>query len=155
MKFIPIFALLLSLIPSAALAGGGGFGAEPFMIEKCYEFGKTGSGGYSDPAAGVDGDIIAIPAGTVIEGVKVVIHTLLTGTTVVTVGDDDDADGWVDSGDVTEGTVGVYQGSTSGGYADTVGLGKFYASTGKELKLDITGTLTAGKYCVIAKGFRL
>lgn len=155
MKFISILALVVSLFTSSAFAGGGGFGGEPFMVEKCYEAAKTGSGEFNDPANGIDGDIVKIPARSVIEGVSVVVIDALTGTTVVTVGDDDDADGWVDSGDVTEGTPGAYIGATSSGYADTFMKGKYYGSAGKELKLDITGTLTAGKYCVIAKGYRL
>ncbi len=152
---LAVLATLFS-ITNAAHAGGGGFGGEKFLIEKCYEGGASGPGTFSSPASGAaDGDIAAIPAGTVITGVHVIVISALVGTTVVTVGDDDDADGWVDSGDVTEGTPGVYQGSTSGGYADTVGLGKYYASAGKELKLDITTALSGGKYCVVAQGFRL
>jgi hypothetical protein len=126
------------------------FKNEKFIAIKYYSFGATGTGNSSnDPAAPVDGDILAILANAVVEGVEVVITSSVTGT--ITVGDDDDADGFATSTEVVEGTVGAYAGN--GAYLAS-NARKYYGAAGKEVKLDQT-TITAGAFSVVVKGYRL
>ena len=99
---------------------------------------------YEDDGANTVADI---PAATLVpsDGVQLVITTLFAGTSpTVDVGDGDGADDWVDNGDVTETTAGVYKGTTGNG-AVNVEHGKYYSSAG-QLKITIGGTtLTAGE----------
>ena len=109
-----------------------------------------------------------IPAGCLIERVYVIIDTLLTGTTDLDVGDDDDADGFVDGSlSVTVGTVGMYgwNAKTAGAYlrVQTAGAtdaadiyvvpnAKYYSAAGKEVKLDVTTANTAGAFRIVIEG---
>lgn len=143
-----------------------------------YFYGPSGKGSASGLDAGnakaiATGDIMAIPAGTVIENVYVVIDTAVTGTTYLTVGDDDGAAGFVPMGSLTLGSAGVYgysakekalfsatylatstTGSSSGTYY-VVPTAKYYSAAGKEVKLAATTTNTAGAFRVVVEGFRL
>ncbi len=129
------------------------------------------SGEHADsPKPFADGDLYAIEAGTVIEKVYVIIDTAITGTTNLDVGDDDDADGFVDgSASVTLGTAGMYgwdaknagaylriqtAGATDAADVYVVPNAKHYSVSTKELKLDVTGTNTAGAARVIIEGFK-
>jgi hypothetical protein len=126
------------------------FRHEEILAVKHYEFGASGSGNSSsDPASPVDGDIYAIPAGAVIYGCDVIVKSAVTGT--ITVGDDDDADGYATSTEITEGTAGVYPGN--GAYI-TSSAKKYYAAAGKEVKLDQT-TISAGSFAVVVRGYRI
>lgn len=145
-----------------------GFAAEKFLAKKYYGFGGTGSGeSFSNPAAPIDADVFAIPAGTLIEKVYVVIHTAITGTTVLEVGDDDDPNGFVVDLAGSLGTPGLYgwDAKTAGAYLriETAGAtdaadiyvvpsAKFYAAAGKEVKMNVTTTNTAGKWSVWVEG---
>lgn len=164
----------LILIAAALIAGSAqaqvGFPGEPFQKIKYYAFGGTGSGeSASNPASPVDGDVFAIPAGTLISRAYVIVDTAITGTTNLDVGDDDDADGFVDgSVSVTLGTPGMYgwNAKVAGAYlrVETAGAtdaadiyvvpnAKFYAAAGKEVKLDVTTTNTAGAWRVVVEGY--
>ena len=68
------------------------------------------SGEHADsPKPFLDGDLYSIEANTVIEKCYLIIDTPITGTTNLDVGDDDDADGYIDSSlSVTLGTAGMY-----------------------------------------------
>lgn len=133
-----------------------------------FAHGGTGSGNGSSAENALpleDGDLWAIPAGTVIENVYVVITTAITGVTNLDVGDDDDADGFVDgSASVTLGTAGMYSydAKSAGAYLriETAGAtdaadiyvvpnGKYYSAAGKEVKLDTTTASTAGAGYVV------
>ncbi len=132
--------------------------------------GGTGQS-YNSPLPIADGNLWAIPAGTLIEKVYVVVDTLLTGTTDLDVGDDDDADGFVDGSlSVTVGTVGLYgydaklagaylrvqtAGATDAADIYVVPSAKYYSAAGKTLKLDATTTNTAGACRVIVEFIRL
>jgi uncharacterized protein YdeI (BOF family) len=172
MKTVVMFAMAL-LMATPVLAAGGGFQKEKFTKVVYLAYGGTGDG--SNPAApkslNADSDLWAIPANTVIEKVYVVIDTAIAGTTNMDIGDDDDADGFVDSsGSVTLGTEGMYgwNAKTAGAYlrvetaggTDALDLyvvpnAKYYAATGKEVKLDISGTNSAGKVRVVIEGYYL
>lgn len=117
-----------------------------------------------------DQDLMAIEAGTVIDKVYTIITTLITGTTNFDVGDDDDADGFVDGSlSMTLGTVGMYgwdaklagaymriqtAGATDAADIYVVPSAKYYAAAGKEIKLDITTANTAGAVQVIVEGYK-
>lgn len=150
------------------------FKKEAFRQEFYFKHGGSGdnSGISSDNAKTmVDGDIMAIPAGMLIEKCYVIIDTLITGTTNLDVGDDDAANGFVDgSVSVTLGTVGMYgwNAKVAGAYlrVETAGAtdaadiyvvpnAKYYSAAGKELKLDVTTASTAGAFRVVVEGYLL
>ena len=149
-----IFGLILGLllaVPAIAQTGGGR--REAFMQIRYFAHGGTGKGlSAADPLPIVDASCFyTLPAGSVVNKASAVITTLLGGTTVVTVGDADDPDGYIDANDVTEGTVGFYPGT--GALIDTeVGI---YYSAAKCLQLDITTTSTSGAFAVEVSGYRL
>lgn len=130
------------------------FRYENILKVKHYAAGATGSGNSSsDPAGFTAGDIMAILEGTVIEGVDVIIKTAVTGSSPqINVGDDDSANGFVADANVTEGTPAVYSGA--GSYVST-GAKKYYSAAGKEVKLALGGTVSAGAFAVVVKGYRI
>lgn len=168
-----LIALFLGMLIAAPAFADGGFEKEKFTKVVYLAYGGTGTG--ANPASplslNADADLWAIPANTVIEKVYVVIDTAITGTTNFDVGDDDDADGFIDGSlSVTLGTAGMYgwdvksagaylriqtAGATDATDIYVVPNAKFYSATGKEVKLDITGTNTAGKARVIIEGYYL
>ena len=170
MKILALLAGIMALMAAApAMAGDLGFPGEKFQFIKYYSCGATGSGkSSSNPAAMVDGDVVAIPAGTNIDQVYTVIDTAVTGTTDYDVGDDDDADGYIDGSlSLTLGTPGLYgwdaklagaylriqtAGATDPADIYVVPRSKFYSATGKEVKLDVTGTCTAGAFRIVVEG---
>jgi len=144
------------------------------LNEVQYLFGAANQGDGSGKSYGnakglLDGDLWAIPAGTIIDKCFVIIDVLITGTTNFDVGDDDDADGFIDgSVSVTLGTVGMYghNAKVAGAYlrVETAGAtdaadiyvvpsSKYYAAAGKEVKLDVTTANTAGKARVFIQGW--
>jgi len=131
-----------------------GFKSESFKHVVYFSAGATGSGGSaSDPAPISAKDCLAIPAGTVIDGVDVIVTTAVTGSSPqLNVGDDDDADGYVADANVTEGTPAHYVGA--GAYV-TGGIKKYYSATGKEVKFALGGTASAGAFMVVISGYRL
>lgn len=128
-----------------------------------FAHGGTGSGNGADAANALpiaSGDLWAIPAGTVVENVYVVITSAISGSTALNVGDDDDADGYVPTASVTLGTAGMYGNDPdeSGAYGVDSGGGrshKYYAAAGKEVKLAVTGASTAGAGYVVIDYSRL
>lgn len=118
-----------------------------------------------------DEDLWRIPANTIIEKVYVLIDTVITGTTDLDIGDDDDADGFVDGSlSLTLGTVGMYgwdaklagaylrvqtAGATDAGDIYVVPNAKYYSAAGKEVKLDITTANTAGEMRVVIEGYHV
>lgn len=175
-KIMTVFAVLglgimvTPFIERQAQAGATGFAGEPFTEVRYYAFGGTGSGkSASNPASVTDQDVFAIPAGTVVSNVFVIVDTAITGTTNLDVGDDDDPDGWVDGSlSITLATPGMYgwdaklggaykriqtAGATDAGDIYVVPNAKFYAAAGKEIKLDITTANTAGAFRIVVQGF--
>lgn len=131
--------------------------------------GGTGNGLTAEsPLPILTGDLMAILPGMVLEKVCAVVDVAITGSTNIDVGDDDDADGYVDSSlSVTLGTPGMYghNAKVAGAYlrVETAGATdaadiyvvpnqKYYAAAGKELKIAVTGTSTAGKLRVVVEG---
>ncbi len=160
MKLFTLLALVLAVftasIPTQSLAAGGGARAQEFIKVKYFCPGGSGSGGSaSDCAASTDHtSILDVAAGWVVCPAAVVVTTLVSGSSPeILVGDADNDDGFVDSGDVTEGTAGYYPSNTSSGYVDS-GTCKAYTSA-KTIYLETTGTLSAGAFAVVLKGFRI
>lgn len=128
------------------------FKKEAFQKVVYFAHGGAGSGeSAADPKPLADGDLYAIPAGCVVDRVSVVVTTAITGTTQLDIGDDDDPNGFVAAATLTAnactGNNGAYL------YNSGAELAKYYASTGKEVKLDATGTSTAGAGFVIISGY--
>lgn len=138
-----------------------------------FEHGATGSGeSESNPLPiATNATLWDIPAGTVIDKVYTVITTAVGGTTDYDVGDDDNADGFIDgSASLTIGTPGMYgwdakvagaylrvetAGATDAGDIYVVPNAKYYAAAGKEVKIAVTGSSNAGKFAVIVEGYHL
>lgn len=176
MKFLKVLMIAAGLM-LALIAGADHAEAQAVKtaFQKQVHFGVTGCAAgnqgtsYAAPKCFGDVDVWAIPAGVVIEKVYVIIDTLITGTTDVDIGDDDDPDGFVDGSlSVTVGTVGMYgwnvktagaylrvqtAGATDAGDIYVVPNAKYYSATGKEVKMDATGAATAGQMRVIVEGY--
>lgn len=135
------------------------------------KYGGTGTGQNPDsPLPFADEDLWAIPANTVIENVYLLLDAAITGTTVLEVGDDDSASGYITDIAADFANVGMYGWSAktyagSYKYIQTAGAtdaadvyrvpnAKYYAAAGKEIKLNITTANTAGKARVVIEGYR-
>lgn len=153
--------------------------AAPFAGEKFQKviyFSATGTGSgesASNPLAmsADNANLWDIPAGTLIERCYLVVTGAITGTTNFDIGDDDDADGFIDSSlSVTLGTPGMYgwdaknagaylriqtAGATDAADIYVVPNAKYYSAAGKELKMDLTTAATAGALYVVVEGMYL
>jgi len=97
--------------------------------------------------------VIDVPADTFVSKVVLVITTAFAGgSPSIDVGDSDNTDGWIDTGDVTEGTVGAYVGdeTTTAAYC----LGKYYDDADTIDVVVATG-LTSGAGYVLAEFVRM
>lgn len=95
--------------------------------------------------------VIDVPAGTFIPPHMVVLQIVTGfsgGTPSIDIGDQDDADGWIDTVDITEGTPGTYSGSeaTTGAYDQQ---GRVYLAENK-ITATLSASLTTGKGYVMA-----
>lgn len=149
-----------------------GFAGEKFTKTFYLEYNGKGEQTGLDAAnakAFVDTDLMPIEAGMVIEKVYLIIDTAITGTTVLEVGDDDDADGFVKDQAANFATPGMYgwdakgagaylriqtAGATDAGDIYVVPNAKYYSAAGKEVKLNITTANTAGKARVVVEGMK-
>ncbi len=173
--FVALIALILSTVTMQAANAGGPFQGEAFQKEFYFCGTTLGTGKHTgaDPSNCMpfaDQNIWAIPAGTIISKVSVLITTLISGTTDIDIGDDDSSNGYVDgSVSLTLGTAGLYSnnakvagsylrvqtaGATDATDIYVVPTSKYYPAAGKSLTMDITTANTAGKMVVIVEGFR-
>ena len=167
-KILGLMLFIASLFASSSAFAQ--FAGEPFKVIKYLAYGGSGSGdSASNPMAFVSQDLWVIPAKTLITKVYTIVDTAITGTTNLDVGDDDDADGYVDGSlSVTLGTPGLYgwNAKVAGAYlrVQTAGAtdpadiyvvpnAKYYSAAGKEVKLDVTTANTAGAARVVIEGF--
>lgn len=171
-----IVAALMTLAPKSTHAAVGIQGEKFQKI--FYFYGPNGKGSASGLDAGnakaiSDTDLMSIPAGTVIENVYVIVDSAITGTTIMSIGDDDAAAGFVPASAITLGNAGIYgysakskalggatylATSTAGTSANelyVVPNAKYYSAAGKEVKLETTTTNTAGQFRVVVEGYRL
>jgi len=159
---------------SKAHASSSGWKGQKF-VKQFFFYGAAGKGSRTGLDAGnamsiADGDIWAIPAGTVIEKVYMIVTAAITGTTVLTVGDDDGATSFIPAAAITLGTPGLYgwDAKNAGAYlrVETAGASdaadiyvvpqaKYYSAAGKEVKLDNTTTNTGGAFSVVIEGMYL
>lgn len=106
-----------------------------------------------------DGDLWDVPAGSVIEDMYVIVDEAVSGISLFELGDDDDANDFISSAtNPLSGTGLHYDTMTSrGAYLKLVGENfrkyKYYPASGKELKLNVTGTATTGKVRLVVKGY--
>lgn len=164
--------LMVTMLAVPAMAQSGGFEKEKF--QKIFFLAHGGSAANSglnpaSPKPFVDGDLWNIPANVVIEKVYAIVDTAITGTTDFDIGDDDNADGYLDGSlSLTIGTPGMYgwdvknagdylriqtAGATDAADIYVVPNAKFYSATGKELKLDATGASTSGRARIVVEGY--
>lgn len=167
--------LILSLLVTSLFAGGQAYASE--VGNKAFEKviyvdaaitstkSAVNTGNNLASAKGFfDGDLWSIPAGAVIENVYVIVDTAVSGITLFELGDDDDANDVIASSStpfvVGSATSGLMYWDTlyKGAYlksANPAGVptAKFYSAAGKELKLNVTGTATAGKIRIVVKGY--
>jgi hypothetical protein len=130
-----------------------GFKKEQFTQEFFLAHDGQGHGQSADaPLPLVDADLMALPAGAIVEKCFVIVDEAIAGTSALEVGDDDDADGFVTNASVTLGTPGMYGYASAAAYLAS-GAAKYYAAAGKELKLNVTGVSSAGKARVIVQGY--
>lgn len=161
-----MFAIAALLIAQPVFAEQ--FAKQKFQKVVHYAHGGAGSGlSASNPKPLVDGDVMDLEAGMVVEKVYVIIDTAVAGVTAAQLGDDDDADGFVPNAALTLGTPGLYGYSAvdAGAYLVKTGSGgtdnynapaaKYYAAAGKEVKLDVTGASSAGKLRVVVEGYKV
>lgn len=158
-----LFTTLFTMPHAQAVSGFQGDVAfkQVVFYKGAAGFGSKAGSSYGNAKAIVDGDILAIEPGMIITKVYVIVDTAITGTSALNVGDDDDNDGFVPTASVTLGTPGMYAWSSenAGAYLK-VGTGnapnaKYYAAAGKEVKLDVTGTNTAGAFRVVIEGYKV
>lgn len=151
---------------------GIGFAGERFQKIFYFAYGGSGDGSSAQAPLSMAADnatVWNIPAGTLIDKCYVIIDTAITGTTNFDIGDDDDADGYVDSSlSIADlGVTGLYgydaklagaylrvqtAGATDAADIYVVPSAKFYSATGKELKMDLTTAATAGTLRVVVEG---
>ena len=75
------------------------------------------------------------------------VDEALTGITAMTVGDDDTADGWIESGVITPGTAGDFVWDYDSDFCKT---GKYY-STADTIDITFSGIATAGSGKIFAE----
>jgi len=177
MKYFLLFLAFVFAMPSQAAISttAKSYPCNQKFLHVVYLDGAAGKGALTGENAAnalpfVDGDLWAIPANTLIQDVYWSVDTVITGTTVLEVGDDDDADGFIKDAAAGFGTTGlkVHNAAVAGAYlfVETAGAtdpadvyrvpaSKFYAAAGKEVKLNITTTNTAGKARVFIEGVRI
>lgn len=174
-QFLTILMAVFALTMLAAPKAEAQFKNEKFVkqvhfaVTACAASNKGGS--YAAPKCFGDVDVWAIPAGTVIEKVYVIVDTAVTGMTAVTIGDDDAATGFVLNASITLGTPGMYSWDVKGSGAylriSTPGAtdpadpyvvpnAKYYAAAGKEVKMDATNAATgASRMRVVIEGYKV
>lgn len=167
--FLAVAGLFAAPVAYAEVIGGKKFEKVVYISAAADTTTKNAAGSgrdYNSPKGFFDGDLFAIPANVVVEQVYVVVDTAVAGITAFNIGDDDDADGFVASASPLGapddlGVTGLhywnvdYKGDyLKGGTIVTNSLlAKFYSATGKEVKLDVTGTASAGKMRVFIQGY--
>lgn len=122
---------------------------------------------YASPKPMSDGDLLNIPANVILTNVFVVVDQAGSSLTAFNIGDDDDSDGYIASASPNA-SAGQGLESTGLKYWDIAYKGvylkdstvvanheaaKLYTATGKELKLDVTGTSTNYKIRVFVEGY--
>jgi hypothetical protein len=173
MKFlIGIFLVLFAFTSApaqAAVLGGTKFTKTIFLSGSVLTTSKSAANSgrdYSSPKGFFDGDLMDIPANVVITNVYQIVDVACSGISAFNLGDDDSSTGFVASPTALTSLalVGMhywavdYKGAyLKGGdlVANTVGWNsKYYSATGKELKMDITGTANAAcRVRVIVDGY--
>jgi hypothetical protein len=168
-KILAILTLLM--LPTVALAAP--VGKAPFeqvvyvsaAANTVTESNANDGRDYTTPKGFYDADLWAIPAGAVIEDILIIVDEAVVGPTGVVIGDDDDADGYITTSSTwgstglkhnALGLQGAYLRSTAGDLAGaTVKASKYYSASGKEIKMDVNGTASAGKLRVLIRGYML
>lgn len=188
MKKFNLFLVALTAILFSALTvplplASASVGVQGERFTKIYYFyGPSGKGSATGLDAGnakaiTTGNVMLIPANTVIENVYVVVDTAITGTGNLSVGDTDLLDGYVGTNAITKSSTGMYgfdslskananstatsnylavsTNSAALGKSTVTNPGKLYTAGTKYITLAASGTNTAGAMRVVVQGFRL
>ena len=172
-KFLSLVALVAALAyatpAQADVIGGASWSKVVYLTSTNLSPtpSATNSGrDYGSPKPLTDGDLLDIPANVVITNVYVIVDAVGASLTAFNLGDDDDSDGFVASSSPNNAVSGLealgmkywniaYKGvylKDSTVVANHVAA-KYYSATGKELKLDVTGTSTGYKMRVFVHGY--
>lgn len=170
MKTVMILLAMLGTLGASPSYAGNAWVKEKFSKVLFLEAGGKGAeSGLSASNAKdfEDTDLMAIDAGMVIEKVYAIIDSAVVGLSLFEVGDDDDSDGFIVHHAVTLGSAGMYGWASgpSGAYLELQGVigadvyvapqAKLYSASGKEVKLNVTGTASAGKARVVVEGYKV
>lgn len=176
MNFLYVFLVSLAVIFTPTFSHAQYVG-EPFVKTVYVKFGgastNSGTSYQAAKSCAADGDLWAIPAGTIITKQYVLMDTAVTGSSALDVGDDDDPNGFFDGGvSGLEGATfaagmygwnaklaGAYLRVETAGGTDALDIyvvpnAKYYPVAGKEVKLDITTACTAGRFRVVTEGYK-
>ena len=164
-KFLSLILMtaMLAVMPSIAKAAPIGKTAFEKVIYINAAMTSTQSSAnsgvdYTSAKGFYDGTLWVIPADTVIEDMYVIVDTIASGITLFELGDDSDANDFIASASSPLATAGILYSNlvSKGAYLkiDSVKQFKYY-SAANNLKLNVTGTATAGKIRVVIKGFYL
>lgn len=156
--FLTVFAALVFAPAAHATAIGNKAFEKVVYVSAASTASSSASGAsYASAKNWQDQDLFAIPANVVIEQVYAVVDEALAGATAVSIGDDDSATGFVTSASSPLASTGVnwFEQTDKGAYLKigSNARAKFYSATGKEVKLDVTGTASAGKVRFYFKGY--
>lgn len=168
-KFLSFLALGLLLATHAEAGAVGGNNFTKIIHLMSANLSPTPSANndgrdYGSALPFTDGDLFDIPANVVVTNVYLVVDEAIAGLTAFNVGDDDDADGIIASSSpavalAIAGSLNYFGVPYKGVYLkDSTSVAnhvtaKYYSATGKELKLDVTGTSTAGKARLFVEGY--
>lgn len=120
---------------------------------KLYEPYVVVSDPITEANTGATVQAVDVPAGALVtEVVFLVTEAFAGGTPSVDVGDGDDADGWVDTLDITEGTIGSYRGGATNSPLSVTG--KYYPDA-DTIDAVVSAGLTDGTGYVVARMIRL
>lgn len=171
MKFLVLASLLFATLfasfeAKATVIGGTSFEKVVFLnaaVDTSTKSGRNSGRDYASAKGFFDASIYDIPANVVITNVYVVVDEAVVGITAFNLGDDDSASGFIASASGTLATTGLhywgidYKGAylKSSIIVANSPLAKLYSVATKDLKLDITGTASAGKARVFFVGYAI
>lgn len=172
MNFLTGFLLILATFlggmnAEASVLGNVKFQKQIFLSGAVDTTSKSAANSGRDYASAkgfFDGDLMAIPANVIITNVYEVVDVADSGLTAFNLGDDDASTGFVASSGAAFASAGLYHWGVDykGAYlkggslgANTYGMqAKHYSATGKELKIDVTGTASStARMRVIVEGY--
>ena len=172
MKILSILILAIAMIFSTIpKANASPIGMQPFHqviyisghVNATNGAAHTGTD-YNNAKSFFDQQVLwSIPAGTVIQGMYMIVDEALTGTSALTIGDGSSATGYITAITGTgslglqyygAGLKGSYLQGAVGNISSALPAAKYYSAAGS-LLLSVTGAATAGKIRLVVYGYSL